>query len=101
MPFRRWFAERGAHHPVVYSMLTLAGGMLVCMVIAVGISVQASNRAIDRSIAQERAAREQQRAAACVLIDTMIEVYSQPTPPTITGRKARDAWKDLGVIFNC
>lgn len=101
MPFRRYFAARGADHPLVYSMLVLVLGMLVAMYIAVRISVQASDRAIRQNREQERVAQEKARIAACVVIDRMVKVYTDPTPPTITGRQARDAWMSLGVINRC
>ena len=112
MPLRKFFADRGANHPVAYSMLVLSLGMIACMAIAVVISVQASNRAIKQNIAQERLvqqqkaeadriAQEKSRAAACVTIKTMIDVYTDPTPSTVTGRQAGVAWRNLGVTFKC
>jgi hypothetical protein len=97
MPFRRWFAERGANHPVAYSMLTLALGMVVCMAIAVGISVQATKRAV----AQERMSREQQRGAACTVINRINEAYTEDPPVTKAGVNVAAAWRDLGRTFNC
>jgi hypothetical protein len=110
MPFRQWFAKRGAKHPVAYSNALLAGGVLVSMTIAVVISIQASNRAIQQSIARERAATakaeamEQQRRAegrqtVCTVIREMIKVYTDPA--TQTGRDAAVAWRGLASTYHC
>lgn len=99
MPLRKFFAQRGVSHPAAYSMAVLALGMIVCMTIAVGISVQASNRALRAEQARERAADERARHATCVVVDQMKEAYADPTTPT--GVKAGKAWDSLGVIFQC
>lgn len=106
MPFRRWFAARGVGHPAAYSMAVLALGVVVCMGVAVLISVQASDRAVRaerfarvEALDRERAAREEARMATCLVIGRMIDVYSDPSTPT--GVAAREAWTDLGRIFHC
>lgn len=90
MPLRRWFARRGARHPAAYSNAVLALGVLMCMIIAVTVSVQMAERS-----------RERNRAATCLVIRSMIVVYSEPDPVTETGRNAAQAWTDLGVRFGC
>lgn len=95
MPFRRWLASRGIQHPGAYSMVMLALGVVVCMAVSVWISVQASNRALEREREQRNAARQ----ATCMVVRRMIEVYSDPTTPT--GVNAQGAWTDLGRIFHC
>lgn len=115
MPLRGWFAARGSAHPVAYSMLTLAAGMIACMVIAVSISVSASNRAIDRAIQLERQNRAdeasraaelaekdrlrriEERAASCQFINTILTAYREdpPRPPTKTYQNIVEAWAGL------
>ena len=90
MALRRWFTERGVSHPGAYSSAVLALGVLMCMIIAVTVSVQVTERS-----------RERNRAATCLVIKRMIVVYSEPTPVTETGRNAAQAWTDLGVRFGC
>lgn len=108
MPFRNYFARRGAKHPVAYSNAVLALGVLVCMIIAVTIPIQMNARADARAAAEKRQAdaraqqaRDQGRRATCMLIDRMIKVYSEPEPSTETGRNAAKAWADLGLTFHC
>jgi hypothetical protein len=74
MPFRRYFANRGAPHPLAYSMLTLAAGMLVCMIIAVTISVQASNRAIRES-----------EQGQCETLQADVDAYTEVPPSSPAG----------------
>lgn len=108
-PLRRFFAQRGAEHPTFYSFLTLGVGMLAAMVIAVIISVSASNRAIRQNEAQEAQERarasvaaERNRMAVCLLIEKMSAVYNgQAEPITDVGRAAGLAWQDLYRIFRC
>jgi hypothetical protein len=115
MPFRQWFASRGAHHPFAYSMITLAGGMLVCMVISVSVSVANTDRAVKRMVAierqrqadeqakdaveAERARRvaEAGRAASCRVIQSMADAYRKTPPdtPSETYDNVAKAWADL------
>lgn len=74
MPFRRFYAARGVEHPLVYSMATLALGMLVCMIIAVTISVQASNRAIRES-----------EQGQCDTLQADVDAYTEAPPATKAG----------------
>lgn len=97
MPLRRFFARLGARHPVAYSNLTLAAGVLACMIIAVMVSVSASRTAA-RKAAQEGQMRE--RRAVCAVADRMVRVYQGPDL-TPTGQEAGKAWRDLRVIFRC
>lgn len=76
-------------------------GMLVSMVIAVAISVEASNRAVASSIERQRASSEGARLAFCAVVRRMVEVYSDPVPVGETGRNAREAWSELRAIFRC
>jgi len=116
MPFRRWFADHDASHPVAYSVLTLVAGVIAVMVISVTISVQASNRAIAQNIAQERqsqlererlarelevAQAEKGRLALCFVVETQQNVYREAAPSTPAGRKAQEAWDYVASVFNC
>jgi hypothetical protein len=112
MPFRRFFERRGVKHPVAYSNAMLALGVIMCMVIAVTASVQASNRALraeqarERSSfqaeqARERAANERGRVAFCVVVQSMYDVYKEIEPPTDNSIKVTRAWQSLAGIFNC
>ena len=100
-PFRRILAERGARHPAAYSVLIVMAGMLVSMVVAVTISIQASNRAIKR---QEQIRAEQtaaSKAASCAFIVTIRDAYLEdpPSPPSKTYQTITQAWVDLAK--NC
>lgn len=110
MPLRHLFAARGARHPVAYSMLTLALGMVACMAIGVWVSISASNRAIHQNEVQEQrqeeldrlqeqAQNEKAKQATCLVVRRMIQVYDDPSTPT--GREAQQAWISLGSIFRC
>jgi uncharacterized protein YejL (UPF0352 family) len=105
VPFRRFFAERGAKHPTAYSMALLALGGVVSMMIAVTISVQASNRAIAQNRAQEQKAQLEARRAACQVIVTQADVFDPARggslPSTTAGRKAAGAWRSLAQQFQC
>lgn len=61
------------------------------------ISVVLANQSLDR----ERAQRESARRATCLVVQRMIDVYSDPTPITETGQNAAQAWRDLGLRFGC
>jgi hypothetical protein len=87
-------------------------GMIVCMLTAVGISIQASNKAIDRALqvqreqeakdaAQEAARAAQSRAASCTFITTVRDAYlaDPPKPPSKTYTTVTQAWIDLAK--NC
>lgn len=101
MPFRRFFAERGSAHPAVYSMLTLAAGMIACMVIAVTISVSASNRAIRQNQQQEAEQRRAARDASCYLVRLQVKVFDENPPTTQTGRELAEAWREAARVYGC
>lgn len=94
-PLQKWMTDHG--HPGWYSWLVVIGGALTSSLLAVAIAVTLNDRAIER----DRADREQARRASCLLIHTMIDVYTDPTPATETGRRAAKAWEDLGRKFGC
>jgi hypothetical protein len=93
VPLQKWMTEHD--HPGWYSWLVVIGGALTSMVVAVGISITLNERGLER----ERAQREQARAATCLVIRQMENVYADPS--TETGEKARAAWTDLGRTFGC
>lgn len=115
MPFRRWFAERGADHPAAYSILTLALGMVTSMGVAVGVSNANTDRAVKRMVAIERqrqadeAAKdaadaekarilaEAGRAASCKVVTIMADAYAKdpPATPSETYDNVKAAWADL------
>lgn len=101
MPLRRYFAARGVKHPGAYSNLVLALGVLACMAIAVGVSVQASNRAVRQGLAQERAAEEKTKAATCLVIQRINNAYESEPPSTPAGREVAEAWRLLAPTFQC
>lgn len=70
MPFRKFFADRGANHPAAYSILTLVAGVLAAMIITMCVSVQAS----------EKARRDGDRLL-CAAIASDVQAYVE-TPPT-------------------
>jgi biopolymer transport protein ExbB/TolQ len=115
MPFRRWFASRGAHHPFAYSMATLAVGMLACMIASVLWSNANTDRAVKRMVAIERQRQadeqakeaveaerarqvaEASRAASCRVIQSMADAYRKTPPdtPSETYDNVAKAWADL------
>jgi hypothetical protein len=95
-------------HPGWYSWLVVVGGALVSMLTAVSISVSLGNQQREREREREAAEaqrasvqRELNRAATCLVIRTMADVYSDPAPITVTGEKAALAWRKLGQTFGC
>jgi hypothetical protein len=90
MPFRRWFARAGFKHPVAYSLATFALGMVMCMTIAVVISIQASNRAIRES---------EQRS--CNALAAEIKVSQETPPSTKAGEALYRARLDQYRIQHC
>lgn len=95
MPLQKWMTEHG--HPGWYSWFVVIGGALTSSIVAIGIAVTLNNRAIE----QDRADRETARDATCLVIRTMVRVYSDPTPVTETGQNAARAWITLGRTFGC
>jgi hypothetical protein len=93
VPLQKWMTEHG--HPGWYSWLVVIGGCLVSMVVGSTISIAVNDRALER----ERAQREEARAATCLVIRQMENVYADPS--TETGEKARAAWASLGRTFGC
>jgi len=90
MPFRRWFAHVGVKHPAAYSLATFALGMVMCMTIAVVISVQASNRAIRQS-----------EMRACNALAAEIKVSQETPPASEAGRALYRARLDQYRIQHC
>ena len=90
MPFRRWFAQRGTDHPVAYSIALLAGGMFVSMLVAVFISVAASNRALRES---------EQRS--CAALRAELEAYTETPPTTAAGRNIMRAKLEQYRVQRC
>lgn len=88
-------------HPVGYSILLAAAAMVVCMLAAVSISVNASDRAIRQNQEQEEAQRKESRRAACLVIVSQDDAYRDPAPITTAGRKAAAAWAQLRQAFQC
>lgn len=93
-------------------MLTLAVGMIVCMIIAVSVSISASNRNTRESLARERAAQaEADRKAAevaevarqkiCLVVRRVGQAYESEPPVTPAGRNVAEAWASLAPIFQC
>jgi hypothetical protein len=112
-PFRRILADHGVRHPAAYSILIVIAGMLVSMFTAVYVSIQASDKAIDRAIQVERANRlaedtrreDDRRAeearrvedarATCQFIHTINNAYQEDPPTTPTGINVTQAWAGL------
>lgn len=103
MPFRYILKRGGVDHPIGYSLLLLAAGMFVSMMVAVIISVSASNRAIKQSQGQQAQQQKAARHAACLVIVTQDNVYHDPSAPPASeaGRNAADAWRNLRNVFQC
>lgn len=97
MPFRQFYRDRGSNHPVAYSILTLALGMLACMAISVIISVSLFRQSLQR----ERDALESNRRATCAVINAQAEAFRASEPVTDAGKRAAEAWENLAVRFNC
>lgn len=105
MPFRRWFAEQGARHPAAYSLLTLAAGGIVCMLISIMVSVQATNYAIERerlaqqrAEARERALAEVARKASCEQILVIDNAYQRQIDDlTGPGKDIAGAWHYIAL----
>jgi hypothetical protein len=90
MPLRRWFARAGFKHPVAYSLATFALGMVVCMTIAVVISVQASNRAI----------RDSERRS-CNALRAELGAYAETPPTAPAGINIMNAKREQYRIQHC
>lgn len=83
-------------HAQRYPVITLALGMFVCMVIAVVVSVQASNRATRQSIERERAASAAAKRESCKSILIISNAYrSQRDEMSPPGQEIADAWEYL------
>lgn len=90
MPFRYLFRQAGVQHPVGYSILLLAAGMIVCMMAAVCISTRASDRAI----------RESQRAQ-CEAWQSDVDAYVEVPPVTRSGINQLRSKRELLQRFGC
>lgn len=84
MPFRKYFADRGANHPAAYSMIVLALGMVTSMLIAVCISVEAS----------EKARRDGNRLL-CAAIASDVQAYVETPPTTPAGKNQLRAKREF------
>lgn len=90
MPLRRWFADRGAEHPVTYSMITLAAGAIACMFISILVSVQLSER---NKIESDR--------RLCASIASDVRAYLETPPATEAGRNQLRAKQELLRALRC
>jgi hypothetical protein len=90
MPFRYFFRRAGVEHPVGYSLLLLAAGMIVCMLAAVAISVRASDKAI----------RDSERMQ-CESVAADIAAYQEAPPQTDAGRAQLRSKENLYRAWEC
>ena len=90
MPFRYFFRRAGVEHPVGYSLLLLAAGMIVCMAAAVTISVRASDKAI-------RASERRQ----CESVAADLAAYREAPPQTEAGRAQLRSKENLFRAWGC
>lgn len=89
-----------------WPIFAAVGSSIVSAVMAGAVSIIVSQRSIDSERrAREAAADERVRAAAatqaivCKIVTTQEEVFQEATGEV--GRKAADAWHDLGILFRC
>lgn len=99
MPLRKWMTEHG--HPGWYSWFVIIGGCLTSMLIAVVISVQASNRAIAESEMRQRQADERGRATVCEFVNKIDGTYRDEPPSLPSGKAQAAAWAELRQDFQC
>jgi hypothetical protein len=90
MPFRYILKRGGVEHTVGYSLAMLALGMLVSMMVAVVISIQAS----------ERAVRESERRQ-CESLAADIQAYVVQPPRTPAGIEQLRAKRALYQTWGC
>jgi len=76
--------------------------MFVSMMVAVIVSVNASNRAIHQQAVQREAQQQEARRAACLVIVSQDDAFHEGTAPiTEAGKRAADAWRNLRKVFQC
>ena len=104
MPLKRWFADHGL--PPWYSWLVVIGLTLASNLLTLVVVLNLSERAVtNERKAREAAAVESQessersRRGLCLVIQSQENVFTEASTPV--GRKAADAWHDLGEIFRC
>ncbi len=90
MPFRYILKRGGVEHPVGYSLAMLAAGMLVSMMVAVIISVRAS----------EKAVRDSERRQ-CENLAAEIRGYEIEPPRTPAGAEQLRAKVNLYQAWGC
>lgn len=90
MPFRYFFKRAGVEHPIGYSLLLLAGAMIVCMMAAVVISTRASDRAVRES---------ERRQCESVLSDIL--AYRAVPPTTEAGKNQLRTKEELYRVWGC
>jgi hypothetical protein len=90
MPFRYVLKRAGVEHPVGYSLLLLAGGMIVCMLAAVTISIRASDKAI----------RDSERMQ-CESVAADIRAYREVPPSSDAGRAQLRSKENLFRLWDC
>jgi hypothetical protein len=74
-------------HPSWWSWLVVIGGCLATLMIAVAISIQTNQTALDR----ERMARIQGEQELCEVVAALDDSYREVPPTTATGMKVADS----------
>jgi hypothetical protein len=104
MPLKRWFAAHDL--PPWYSWLVVIGLTVASNVLTLVVVTSLSNRAVENersarvaAAEESRAATERSRRGLCLVIESQEGVFSDATTPV--GRRAAEAWHDLGEIFRC
>lgn len=90
-------------------MLTLAAGMVACMIISVLVSVHVieqgkarERRALALAEQREQQARATARAATCSFITTINNAYKrQADELSEPGKEIAQAWATLAGVFGC
>ena len=90
MPFRYLFKKGGVDHPVGYSLLMLAGAMVVMMMAAVMISTEASDRAV----------RESERKQ-CESVTSDVHAFEVVPPVTQAGKAQLATKRELLIKWEC
>lgn len=94
--------------PGTYSWWTLFAATMLSLAVGMTLTFYMADRAVKaeraaRIVQQRQAAQQAEdgRRTACLVILAQLAVFTDPTPPTVTGRKAAAAWHDLSVKFRC
>ena len=98
--------------PGWYSWVAVILGCLTSMAISVGVSVQASDRALERDQAaraeeqqrRERDLRAQQdraREATCAIIVKMAAANQRQADVFPPNQEVADAWAEMSEVFQC